>query len=109
MKVAIKMSYIIWNGGFCMESYETEKEQGYQNSARQETASEMTVGNWLITMLILFIPIVNIVMLFIWGFGNPDQRRNFARAYLIWMAISIVLGVIFYGALMALILSFSSY
>ncbi|NME05579.1 hypothetical protein HF876_06890 [Psychrobacillus sp. BL-248-WT-3] len=56
----------------------------------------MTVMEWIITMLIMAIPIVNLVMLFIWGFGNPDPRRNFARASLIWMAISIGLVIIIY-------------
>ncbi|ALC88267.1 hypothetical protein AM499_15455 [Bacillus sp. FJAT-22090] len=65
----------------------------------------MSVGEWLLTMLIMIIPIVNIVMLFIWGFGNPDPRRNYARASLIWMAISIGLIIIFYGVIFALIFS----
>lgn len=88
-----------------MESYETEQAQAYQNNAPQKTASEMTVGSWLLTMLIMIIPVVNIVMLFVWSFGNQDPRRNFARASLIWMAISIVLMIIFYGALIALFAS----
>ena len=53
----------------------------------------MSVGEWLISMLIMIIPIVNIVMLFIWGFGSPDPRRNYARASLIWMAICIGLAI----------------
>ncbi|TQR13280.1 hypothetical protein FG382_10810 [Psychrobacillus lasiicapitis] len=69
----------------------------------------MSVGEWLITMLIMIIPIVNIVMLFIWGFGSPDKRRNYARASLIWMAISIGLIIIFYGAIFALIISTNSF
>jgi len=44
-------------------------------------------------------------MLLLWSFGggvNPS-KANFAKASLIWMAIGIVLGIIFYamfGALM---------
>lgn len=93
-----------------MESNETiQQTQEYQNNVVHKTASEMSVGEWLITMLILIIPIVNIVMLFVWGFGNADPRRNYARASLIWMAISIVLVIIFYGAMFALFYNFSSY
>ncbi|MFJ7972639.1 hypothetical protein [Psychrobacillus sp. NPDC096389] len=76
---------------------------------QQKQASDMSVGEWLITMLIMIIPIVNIVMLFIWAFGSPDKRRNYARASLIWMAISIVLVIIFYGAIFAFFLSMNSY
>ncbi|MET0959853.1 MAG: hypothetical protein ABWX58_05960 [Psychrobacillus psychrotolerans] len=91
-----------------MDSLEKVQEQGYDNL--EKTSNEMSVGDWLITMLILIIPIVNIVMLFIWGFGNPDPRRNYARASLIWMAIGIVLMLIFYGVVFAFIFSsFNSY
>ncbi|TQR17332.1 hypothetical protein FG384_18300 [Psychrobacillus vulpis] len=70
----------------------------------------MSVGDWLITMLILIIPIVNIVMLFVWGFGNSDPRRNYARASLIWMGICIIIGIIFYAIFFAIIVSsFNSY
>lgn len=90
-----------------MESLEKAQEQRYDTHEKQ--AKDMSVGEWLITMLILVIPIVNIVMLFIWGFGNSDPRRNYARASLIWMAIWIVLMFIFYGAIFALIFSMNSY
>ena len=91
-----------------MDSLEKVQEQRYDNF--EKTSNEMTVGDWLITTLILIIPIVNIVMLFIWGFGNPDPRRNYARASLIWMAICIVLMLIFYGVVFAFIFSsFNSY
>lgn len=88
-----------------MNPVETEQTEGYSNTVTPKTASDMSVGEWLITMLIMIIPIVNIVMLFIWGFGNPDPRRNYARASLIWMAISIGLIIIFYGVIFALIFS----
>ncbi|MEK3951952.1 hypothetical protein [Psychrobacillus sp. FSL K6-1464] len=91
-----------------MDSLEKVQEQRYDNF--EKTSNEMTVGDWLITTLILIIPIVNIVMLFIWGFGNPDPRRNYARASLIWIAICIVLMLIFYGVVFAFIFSsFNSY
>ena len=92
-----------------MESYETEQREGLQNNAISKTVSEMSVGEWLISMLIMIIPIVNIVMLFIWGFGSPDPRRNYARASLIWMAICIGLAVLFYGVMFALFFSVGGY
>ncbi len=63
----------------------------------QHQADEVTLGDWMITMLLSFIPIVNIIMLFVWAFGsstNPS-KANWAKATLIWMLIGIVLGVLF--------------
>lgn len=90
-----------------MDSLEKVQEHGYDTI--EKTTKDMTVGDWLITMLIQIIPIVNLVMLFIWGFGSPDPRRNYARASLIWFAIGIVLMIIFYGAVFAFIFSLNSY
>lgn len=61
----------------------------------------LSVTDWLIIILLLAIPVVNIVMLFIWAFGKsaPLVKSNFAKAQLIWMAIFIILGIIFWGAL----------
>lgn len=57
----------------------------------------MTMGQWLITLIVLAIPCVNIIMYFVWGFGNGNEnRKNFCRAGLIMMAIGIVLFIILY-------------
>lgn len=55
----------------------------------------MSMGEWLITLIIMAIPCVNIIMYFVWGFGNGNEnRKNFCRAGLIIMAIGIVLSII---------------
>ena len=63
--------------------------------------SRISVGDWMITLLILAIPIVNLIMLFVWAFGGGTDynKASFAKAALIWMAISIVLSILFIGAL----------
>lgn len=55
----------------------------------------MSVKDWLITFLIMAIPIVGLVMLFVYAFGNNDNvnKQNWAKAQLIMMAI--VLGLLF--------------
>ena len=64
----------------------------YQGDPNQEV---MSVCSWLITLLILAIPCVNIVMYFIWAFGNGNaNRKNFCRAGLIFMLIAVVLSVL---------------
>lgn len=56
---------------------------------------ELSVGEWLLTLLLMSIPVVNIIMLIVWAVSESDaRRRNFSRAYLIWYAISLVVGII---------------
>jgi len=48
---------------------------------------------------------VNIIMLFVWGFGsgtNPS-KANWAKATLIWVLIWIVLGILFFGIFAAVL------
>lgn len=60
------------------------------------TTREVSIGDWMLTIFLLAIPIVNIIMLFVWSFsgGTPVSKANFAKATLIWMAIIIVLSLI---------------
>ena len=69
----------------------------------------MSMGEWLITLIVLAIPCVNVIMYFVWAFGNGNEnRKNFCRAGLIVMAVGIVLTLILYavvGASLAAALS----
>lgn len=49
----------------------------------------VSVGEWLVTLLIASIPLVNIIMLLIWAFsGNTKlSKANWAKATLIWLLI----------------------
>jgi len=67
----------------------------------------ISVGQWMLNMLILYIPVVNIVMLIVWAASSdtPQTKKNWAIARLVWMAIGTVLLFLFYGALAALFLT----
>lgn len=56
------------------------------------------VGNWLITMLIMCIPLVNFIMLFVWAFGGDVEtsKANWAKASLLWMLIGLFIGMLFF-------------
>lgn len=58
----------------------------------------MSFGDWIKTLLLQIIPFVNIIMLFIWAFGSKTNlnKKNFSRAYLLLMAIVIVLYIIIF-------------
>ena len=62
-------------------------------------SNEVTVGEWFITMLIMIIPIVNIIMMFVWAFGGGTQpsKANYFKAALIFVLIAIVLQVILFS------------
>jgi hypothetical protein len=73
----------------------------------QQTAPVISVKDWMITILILAIPIVNIVMLFVWAFGggaNPS-KANYAKAGLIWAAIGIAIYVVLFVIIIGAITS----
>lgn len=67
----------------------------------------VTVGEWIITFLITGIPVVGLIMLFVWAFGSQANlsKSNYAKAVLIVGAICMVLGIIWSVVLGA---SFSS-
>lgn len=55
----------------------------------------MTTGQWVLTMIVFMIPLVNIVMFFVWAFGrgNPN-RANFCKAlFLLYFTLLVRLSV----------------
>lgn len=80
-----------------------------------ETASPsnerpLTTGEWFVTLLVLALPIVGLVMHFVWAFSDGNVgRRNFCRAALLWLVVGVALGlltfitiVVFFGGIAAL-------
>ncbi|MBN2726812.1 hypothetical protein JXR74_05550 [Candidatus Mcinerneyibacteriota bacterium] len=61
----------------------------------------VTLGEWIVTMLLMVIPIVNLVLLVIWGFGGNanESKANWAKATLIFIVISFVLSLVMGSAL----------
>ena len=93
------------------DSYEikemSEKETIVNEDKIEVGVPVLTLGDWMLTLLLLMIPIVNIVMLIVWSADsntNPN-KRHFAWAQLIFMGITIVLSIIFSSIFAALIIS----
>ena len=61
------------------------------------TYKPVSVGDWMLTYLLLCIPLVNIILIFVWAFGcnTPISKSNWAKALLIWTLI----GIVFYALL----------
>jgi hypothetical protein len=53
----------------------------------------MTLGNWLLTLVLLSIPVVNFVMLLVWAFSGETHpsKKTFCQASLILFLIMLVL------------------
>jgi hypothetical protein len=55
----------------------------------------ISVGNWIVTFILLAIPLVNIIMLIVWaasGSTHPS-KKSFARAYLILIGVIFVIAI----------------
>lgn len=70
--------------------------------------SSVSVGDWIVTHIVLAIPLVNLIMLFVWAFtdSTPVSKRNYCKAVLVIAVVVLVLGfavlLIFGGSLAAL-------
>lgn len=75
------------------------EESKHSYSASYGDSAVMTTSEWFWTTFLLGIPLVNIVLLLVWGFGSSGNlnRRNYCRASMIWIAIVLVL----YGCMFA--------
>ena len=75
-----------------MENVNQPAGQTFQQPQQTPNPPPVTLGDWIITFIIMAIPIVNIIMLFVWGFGNTNtSKANWAKASLIFMLIAFVI------------------
>ena len=78
-----------------------------QNQIGHQQAPVVSVKEWLLTNLILMIPLVNIVMMLVWAFSsntNPNKANYFKAALILFailMAIYLVLAVVIFGSIAA--------
>lgn len=61
----------------------------------------LSVGDYLLMMVLFSIPIVGLVLMLYWGFSRHTavNRKHFVRAYLIFYVINMVLSAAMLGAL----------
>ncbi len=59
-------------------------------------SDDVTMGEWMWTMLLLCIPIVNFILILVWAFGGgvKPSKANFCKAYLVWMLIGVGLSIL---------------
>ncbi len=81
-------------------------EYPYNQQPQVPMAPIMTMKDWIITLLIMMIPLINIIMMFVWAFGegNPNRKNYFKATLLIAVIILglyLVFGVIIVGLIMS--------
>jgi heme/copper-type cytochrome/quinol oxidase subunit 2 len=64
----------------------------------QQHSEPMSTKDWVITLLISYIPLVGLIMLIVWAFDSNTNmnKKNWAKASLIWMLIGIGIAIIFF-------------
>ena len=72
-------------------------------TTQERGAERLSVGQWMLTLFLTALPLVGLIMLLVWAFGNDKHgvRTNWAKAMLIWMVIFLViyiLGMLLFGA-----------
>jgi len=90
-------------------NYQNNMPQGQQYSSFYEAPAQpqiqmpvsdmeepVSVGEWMLTILLMCIPCVNIILMFVWAFGSSAKRSksNYFKASLIWTGIFLVLYII---------------
>ena len=102
------MSSEYQNQGNYNNNYSTSN-NGYNQEPMMDY-SPMEVKDWVITLLISFIPCANFIMLIVWAVSKTGNinRKNYAKAQLIMMVIGIAFSLIMtilFGASLVGILS----
>lgn len=94
------------NANYSPSAYNQQPQQPSGYYPQKKQWPPMTLGNWIVTYLLMLIPIANIVLMFVWAFGsnvNPSKKTYF-QASLIMAAIGIILSILL-GAAIAQVLT----
>ena len=84
------------------EGYERDRQQAGTMPAPNQVVDyhgleePVSVGEWIVSMLLMLVPCLNIIMMFVWAFGKDEKKSksNFFKASLIYMGVVLVLYLI---------------
>lgn len=95
--------YQSYNNGY-NQQYNTQYQQTYNSQPVPPVAPSygtpdtqpVSIGGWIGVMLLTCLPLVNIIMLFVWAFSSSTKKslKNYARASLILALIGVLLVVV---------------
>lgn len=95
--------YQSYNNGY-NQQYNTQYQQTYNSQPVPPVAppygtpdtQPVSIGGWIGVMLLSCLPLINLIMLFVWAFSSSTKKslKNYARAALIMFLIVAVITVI---------------
>ena len=76
------------------------QQQAYQPApvaAQPDVSQPLTTGQFFLMDLVAAIPLVGLIMCFVWAFGDSTNlnRKAWAKAKLLWILVGIVLAILF--------------
>ena len=65
----------------------------YQQNSPLDLEEPVKMSEWLISLLIAFIPCIGLIMTFVWAFGSTEKKSksNFFKAWLVCMLIGLII------------------
>lgn len=86
------------NCPFCGEPIVSNSVEATYTASNDGRPATRSVGQWILTFILMAITPINLIMLFVWAFGHKTDNdrtfKNWAKAELIIMLISIILSVL---------------
>jgi heme/copper-type cytochrome/quinol oxidase subunit 2 len=65
--------------------------------SNNEDSNYVSVGSWMWMMFVTVIPVLGLIMVFVWAFtGENESRKNYYRAILSWLLVLVVLFVVLF-------------
>ncbi|MFB3845509.1 MAG: hypothetical protein ACE14O_07165 [Candidatus Cloacimonadaceae bacterium] len=92
------------------EQYYYQQTSEPQIKHANNVAPVMTIGDWIVTILLMCIPIVNVVLLIVWAVSNTDNpnRKNWALAILIFIGIFALIMIFLAGSILGILGGFAN-
>ncbi len=87
-----------WHTGGKMEEKTYYFEEEPKPEVRGEPVKIIGVGEWLWTMFLMWIPLINLIVLIIWSFDSSTNKikSNWAKAQLIVLIVGSILSTSFW-------------
>ena len=68
-----------------------------------EDYNEISTGEWIVSLILSYIPLIGLIMLLVWAFGGSTSptKANWAKAQLIIVVAIFGLSIVFYLTILA--------